>query len=583
MSIEVPAPKELRGNGLRHTLDRVRTSVRDRGPPDWWYKAGIILIMLVVVFATYPNYSYGQSDDERRGPGSSNQTEDNDAFSSITKYIPDTVVKASANNSIFSLVNGRIVDNYDLLNDPWNYSTISTPVRESSGWISDGAPSISFAEGVWYATHRQRTGGTFRGHYLLVDRSTDLANWESTWKVSTEDVSHASVVSFERAVVRHYEGSYYLYFCADIGGSWKVYYVKASTVEGLETELKNSTCWSVILSGSKDPNTFFHDGTYYFLNSDGLYKADNPEGTSIEFIVNFTQLYKDAYGGEFGNPGNNTGTILFDNGSGNFIYWRGAKVSWDNETVNDLIWFFATSPDLKRWTARDRSLVYLDYPVSSGSLRYMDCFVNDTTEVVIMEWEGDMGVGHRSCILWNYPIPTGKVGPKDPSGGGIGIADPSRAISFHYETTMSGIKFIPEIPRSMSIHHVEWDFGDGKGSDRLEPTHFYRVPGEYYITLSVTVDTAGPVEISRAVTVPRPTSMQQILHTFELADSGLNIWVGVDRPLLVPSATLFVLGVLLIVNAYLWGSVRRSAGRGFLVTIGTVLIVLAFLTGPGGA
>ena len=580
MSIELTTQEKPTDDDPRHTLNRVRTPVGDRGPLTWWYKVGIILIVLVLVFSTQPNLTHDEYDVGYQLPENFNQIEDNDGYPSITKYITDKTRRPPKGQSIFSLVDGDVVDNHDLLNDTANYTVISTPFRESSGWISDGAPSITFAEGVWYASHRQRTGALQRGNYLLLDQSTDLVNWANVWNVSKADVGPASIISFERSVIRHYEGIYYLYFSAEIAGLWKCYYVKASTVAGLETKLENSASWSAIISGAKDPNTIFHDGTYYFLNSDGLYKDDNPEGTSIEFIVDFTQLYKDAYGGGAGNPGNNTGTMIFDDASSTFIYWRGGKVSWNDATIDDLVWFFATSPDLEHWTARDRHLVYSDYPEISGSIRYMDYFANDTTEAVVMEWEDGLGMGFRSVVIWDYPRPTAKVAFEGPSGGGIGVIDLPLDISFSIEPTVPGIKFVPEVPRSGRVLQMEWDFGDGSTSKNLEPTHYYRIPGEYNVTLSVTVEGMSPVELSRDVTVPRPTSLQQLLHSVELTNGGVNLWVSMYSCIFVPSATLLILGGLVIGNVYLWGSDRRSAGRGITMSTGAGLIVAAFPRGP---
>ncbi len=495
MSKKVPNPKELRKNDLRHTLNRVRTSVKDAGPPARWQRAGVIMVILAVVFSTTPGYAHAESEVDHPKPQDFNQIEDPDTYWLITRSMSDRFGDP-ASRSIFYLVDGKIVDNHGLLTDAVNYTAIATPNRESSGWISDGAPSITFADGVWYATHRQRTGNSNRGHYLIVDRSTDLVNWSNVWKVSTGDVSPAYLRSFERAAVRLYEDSYFLYFCADIGGTWKSYYVKARTVAGLETKLENSASWSVIVPGAKDPNTFFHQGTYYFITSDGLYEDDNPEGTSVEFIVDFTQLYKDAYGGDAGNPGNNTGTIMFDTTSGYFIYWRGVKVSWNDDEVDDLVWFFATSPDLKRWTARDRHIVHLDYPLSSGSLRYQDYFANDTTEAVVMEWEADLGLGYRSVILWDYPRPTMNVITRVPPDTGEDRFDRSKTDTFQVEKNVSDITTIPEFPSNITIHRMGRNMDDGRIFTNLEPSIHYLTPGgERNVTIPAMVETTGPVEI----------------------------------------------------------------------------------------
>ena len=320
---------------------------------------------------------------------------------------------------------GSIIDNYDLINDSANYTVLFEPYRESSGWISDGGGSITKVDDTWYIVHRLRTGDTDRGHYLLLNSSTDLVTWPSVWNVSYDDVAPANPTSLERATLRYYNGSYYLYFCMDLGdGDWETMYIKADTAADLEYSVKNSNNWTVILTGGKDPEVVNHNGTYYIIVSDGMWKADNPEFSSKTFIIDFSQLYIDTYGDEVGVPGCSTGTIMFDNVSKYFIYWRYAKDDLDPDTtVNDILWYYAISGDMENWEAVDRHVKIKNYTglPGSGTLRYQSYFVTENETVCLMEWEA--GLTDRSTVLWVYPTANDppEFSSENPTNETIGI------------------------------------------------------------------------------------------------------------------------------------------------------------------
>ena len=329
-------------------------------------------------------------------------------------------------SNLFRYVDGSIVDTYDLVNDTSNYTVIFEPYRESAGWIGDGAPSITKVGTTWYIVHRLRTGDTDRGHYLLLNSSTDLTTWPSVWNVSIDDISPANPTTFEKASLRYFGDSYYLYFCADASdGDWSTYYIKADTAADLEYSVKNSANWTTIVSGGKDPEVVNHNGTYYIMVSDGMWKADNPEFSDKSFIIDFHQLYITTWGNEVGVPGCSTGTIMFDELSGYFIYWRYAKDDLDPDTtVNDILWYFAISGDMETWEAVDRHVKIKNYTglPGSGTCRYPAYFVTENETVCILEWED--GLSDRSLVLWVYPTANDppEFSSESPSNESIGIS-----------------------------------------------------------------------------------------------------------------------------------------------------------------
>ena len=353
--------------------------------------------------------------------GSDNQSS---IFQFMTFQEANATGEPVTNLNLFYYSDGSIIDTYDLINDTANYTIIFSPYRESAGWIANDASGITKVDDTWYIVHRLRTGDTDRGHFLLLNSSTDLTTWPSVWNVSIDDISPASQISFEKASIRYYNDFYYLYFCADTGVKWSTYYIKSDTAADLEYSVKNSDNWTLIKAGAKDPEVVYHNGTYYFITSDGMYQADNPEASGKTFIVDFTQLFTD----EYGVVGNNTGTIMFDNTSGYFIYWRGVRVDFDDDSnVDDILWYFAVSADMETWEAVDRHVKVKNYTEDSGTLRYPAYFVTENETVCILEWEDEVGAGYRSVVLWVYDEGPASNDPPEfssesPSNESIGIS-----------------------------------------------------------------------------------------------------------------------------------------------------------------
>ncbi|MCK4266199.1 MAG: hypothetical protein KAX31_02890, partial [Thermoplasmata archaeon] len=326
---------------------------------------------------------------------------------------------------LFTYVDGKIVAKHDYKNDTANYTLLSPAYRESAGWIADGGGTIILHNDTWYVTHRQRTGDTDRANYFRLDKSTNLVDWTIVWNVTKGDIGPITLQSFERFSIRYHNNSWYLYFGEDHDGTFDTNYIKASSPEELEYSLLNSNNWTLIVDGAKDPEVHYHNGTYYVTTTLGLYKDDNPEFTSPTFIVDFTQLYKDKWGGGPMNPGYNTGTIMFDNSSGYFMYWRTVTVDFDDDSnIDDFLWFFATSGDLENWEATDRHVNIKNWTVDDAALlTFPAYFVTENETVIVMDWKD--ASNNRGYYLWVYDEPVSNYDPvfsnETPTNETIGI------------------------------------------------------------------------------------------------------------------------------------------------------------------
>ena len=414
---------------------------------------------------------------------------DNTTYQFTTLQLVNTTGETITSSDLFKYTDGSIQAKYDLINDSANYTALFPAYRESAGWIRDGGSSITKINGTWYITHRQRTGDTTRGNYVRLDSSTDLISWSIVWNVTKGDVSPKTLNSFERLSLRYYNDTYYLYFCFDDDGTWDVSYVKSSTAEDLENQLLNSNNWTLLLDDAKDPEVHHHNGTYYFSTSKGLYKDDNPEGSSLEFIVDFTQMYISTYGGDSGNPGTNTGTIMFDDTSGYFIYWRTVNVDYDgDENINDILWFFAISGDLDNWEPIDRHVKIKNYTDDAGVLGYPSYFVTSTETVYLSDYEDDEG--DYSLYLWVYDTGDEDIAPilsdETPTNEttdvaaspwcSITVADPEGStfdVTFEENSTGSWVVRLQNLTASNGTFW--WQFTQATGS---EMDYYWRISAD---------------------------------------------------------------------------------------------------------
>ena len=91
------------------------------------------------------------------------------------------------------------------------------------------------------------------------------------------------------------------------------------------------------------------------------------------------------------------------------------------------------------------------------------------------------------------------------------------------------VKFVPDVPDTISPKTFAWDFGDGSGSTEREPTHRYKEPGEFKVGLividaqdnqweapkkTITISAAtGPTVTSLTASPPVPEVGQEVTFT----------------------------------------------------------------------
>jgi len=283
-----------------------------------------------------------------------------------------------------------------ILNDNANISAVIwanfTRPGTSHHQMVAGSITKSPVNNTYYIIVRERWNSTIRGRNWTAYKNTgnllDSSDWVKIWTLDRRDVSNlpTATYSIERCNIRYYNGSYYFYFTVAIGNTfdWKVYYVKASTVEQVYNQLSNYNNWHQIsLDGYyrlKDPWTGY-DGSQYILwtgkstvsssNGMAIFVADNPE------FNNKTEVWNDT---KSGRTSDNTGCIFFDNSSGNYIMWT----------------------NLTSWTKVDQWDMGFDND-TTGNMRYMDYYKeSDNRIVLIMEYDLDEYNNSNELVVWDY-------------------------------------------------------------------------------------------------------------------------------------------------------------------------------------
>jgi len=285
----------------------------------------------------------------------------------------------------------------DILNDTANMTVLFTSDDYTgTGWHSNGGPSIAYDGSYYYIVHRERVDSTYRGRFLTLHKSSDLQTWTQVWRVNRSNITGFSSNSLERANIRYWNSSYYLYFCiASSSDAWNIYYVKSATASGLESLLLDSANWyQITASGSaKDPFVGEVNGKYYMVYNDYgsandyIYVADNPEfnGKTQYTISSYSE---------------NPGWISYDNSSGKYIFWGSDR---EDPAIR---WRFYISDDLQTWTSADSWIAISNSPESgsTGNARYQDYYAyNESSYIIIMEYDHD-GDGDLETCLWNYSL-----------------------------------------------------------------------------------------------------------------------------------------------------------------------------------
>jgi len=154
----------------------------------------------------------------------------------------------------YNATSGHIEDTYDFVNDTAHYHEIfNTSGWTGDGWKANGAPSITCNENssTWYMVIRERINNTVRGKYLSChynnESVTDRNDWHELWRVDKTNITGITINSFEKATIRYWNNSFYLYFCYD-DGTWHTAYVKSSDINQLDDQLLSYSQRSTIIA-----------------------------------------------------------------------------------------------------------------------------------------------------------------------------------------------------------------------------------------------------------------------------------------------------------------------------------------------
>lgn len=137
------------------------------------------------------------------------------------------------------------------------------------------------------------------------------------------------------------------------------------------------------------------------------------------------------------------------------------------------------------------------------------------------------------------------------------------AVDFDMYESFWGLHFVPRVNWIYEPVSYRWFFGDGHTSRSKTPTHYYRSPGNYTVTLSVEFDRGGTRQVSRFIMVGESSLLSQVAHSVELREEGLFLWLGNEDMIVWPEMGLFLGGIALVANAWLQGvEARRYRRRG---------------------
>lgn len=110
------------------------------------------------------------------------------------------------------------------------------------------------------------------------------------------------------------------------------------------------------------------------------------------------------------------------------------------------------------------------------------------------------------------------------------------------------VRFTPQISGGFAPYSYEWDFGDGQTSTSSAPSHEYRSPGRYSVTLKVTDDRKNMYSETRKdyVTVLPGWSAGNTVRSawnglaaFGRAVTNIIIWLAVFSPVWIVAGGLF--------------------------------------------
>lgn len=120
------------------------------------------------------------------------------------------------------------------------------------------------------------------------------------------------------------------------------------------------------------------------------------------------------------------------------------------------------------------------------------------------------------------------------------------------------IRFNPEVAGGFAPYNYQWDFGDGGTSTEKSPTHSYKSPGNYFVSLKVTDDKGYVNTLSRNSYINvtgswKPGSVAgnawNGFTTFGRVFINILIWLGIFSP------------VWIVIGGIIWWNVYRSRKR----------------------
>lgn len=161
----------------------------------------------------------------------------------------------------------------------------------------------------------------------------------------------------------------------------------------------------------------------------------------------------------------------------------------------------------------------------------------------------------------------GGGGPYNPGGGGGGAPH----VTFTYQDTNWGIKFTPVHPTIHQVVSYKWLFGDGSSSTRKCPTHWYRNPGEYIVTVEIKFSTGVISRKSQSITVNEFSDLQFLFHMIQRDEDRVYIKFGY-YDVVFTELSLVVSGMLAFVAVAVSLNDRKKYSGRFKESTATVVL-----------
>ncbi|MCK4267168.1 MAG: PKD domain-containing protein, partial [Thermoplasmata archaeon] len=147
-----------------------------------------------------------------------------------------------------------------------------------------------------------------------------------------------------------------------------------------------------------------------------------------------------------------------------------------------------------------------------------------------------------------------------------------------------GITFTPVYPTKYNVDSYKWLFGDGSSSKRRCPTHWYRDPGEYIVTMDLTFDSGLNAMKTQSINVTEFSDLQFLFRLVERDKDRVYFRLG-PAEVVLTELSLLVSGMLAAVAVYVSfndrrlykGRYRESTATVVLRMIGIIWIMLAII------